>query len=285
MKKFRKAVALLMILVMALSLCGCSSFETKMLKGVKKLQELQSLHMDATVDIGMTMNVLQQDLDMDMLMNASSDIQTEPFKMNTEIDTNMMGVEGKVYSFIEKCGDEYCVYSSLDGDNWDKDSMDADDAPEDIEVLGMFAVLAKYASSFEKAGEEQVNDYNTVRYDGNITSDDIAGLIELAGGSAALSEVAGDEVDVDRILAALEGPFTIPASIWFDKETGIAIKYRVDVTEMMSGIMLEVMEEAMEEMGPELPDVGLEFTVNKTVVEVTLSQLDELGEITVPEIN
>lgn len=285
MKTLKKVLAITLALALVLCLSGCGSFERSIMKGAKKMQELNSLHMDLTLDMSLNVGIMGENMDMDLKATNSADIQTSPKKLLMETTADVMGEKQTVYIYVEQNGDTFTAAASPDGNYWesaDDIELDASAAEGLIDPKAGIALLAKYASSFEKVSAENVVGYDTVRYDGVITSDDFKELFALVD----IAQLAGADVDLTeeemaQIKEALKGPFNVPCSIWLDGKTGMIIRYDIDLTEMIGSIIETML--AQELVGTEAEELGLEIKVNNMKLSTVMSQFDAVEEIVRPE--
>lgn len=279
MKKTWKILAFILALTMLFSLAGCSSFESKMAKAVKKMGQLQSVHMDMDMHMELSMSMLGQSLDMDMSMTSAMDLQSEPMRSRIEMTTNLMDMNQQMLMYLEQSGEEYTVYLSLDeGASWEKQTMTAEEVPAQSgnldQNLKMFVDCAK---SFEEAGKESVNGSSATRYDGEISGESIQTALELSGAKEMLGESLGTELDEDAF-TDLGG---IPCSVWIDDKSGMVVRYDMDMTAIMQSLMEDMIDEVLSSQGLEGIEMKLDF--KEITASAVLSQFDQIGEIVIPD--
>ncbi len=284
MRKLKRVMVLALTLAVVLSFSACGSFEMSIMKGAKKMQELESLHMDMTMDAGFNIGVMGQEIPIDVKATNSADVQTNPQRLLMEMEAEVMGEKQTIHLYVEQNGDKYTMADSFDGTNWvldDTFSMDVSKFADMIDPKASVAVLAKYGSAFEKAGTENIMGYDTVRYDGVISSDDLMELADLL----SIEELAGMGIDISEeelaeLKNALKGPYNVPCSIWLESKSGMIIRYDIDLTEMMGIIIATALAEEI--VGTEAEALGIEIKVNNMKVSTVFSQFDEIGEIQRP---
>lgn len=285
MKKTKKFIVLALALAMIVSLSACGSFETSIMKGAKKMQELESLHMDMMMDVGLNISVMGQGMPIDLKVTNSADVQTSPQKMLMEIGADIMGEKQTMHLYVEQDGDKFLAASSYDGVDWESEEtmeMEADVIAEKVDPKAGIALLAKYASNFEKVSSENVLGYDTIRYDGVITSEDLMELVDLL----SVAQLAGTGVDLSeeelaQIKEALKGPYSVPCSIWLEGKSGMIIRYDIDLTEMVGAIIEPML--AQEIAGTEAEELGMKIDVGNMKLSISFSQFDAIDEIQRPE--
>lgn len=273
MKKLKKAAALLLAAALMLSLSACGSFETKMAKATAKMSELESCHMDMDMQLNMAMSVMGQDLDLDVSGICSIDEQQEPLRMKMDMDVSTMGFSQRLLFYMEKSGDDFTTYISPDGgDSWIKETVEAEDMPEQTDKGNSLMLFADCAASFKKAGTETVLGSDATRYDGELTGEDIEKALELSGAEETLSE----SLEMDDISQL----GSMPCSIWIDNRSGMIVRCDMDATLLMQSLMTAVMDKALDT--PETQGVDVEMEINTVTVSMVLSQFDRVDEIEIP---
>lgn len=277
MKKIKKAAALLLSAALMLSLTACGSFEAKMAKAAARMAKLENYHLDMDMQLGMTISVLGQGLEMNMGMTGDIDVQTEPQRIKMDMSVSMLGLSQDVLCYMEKTGEEYTVYASADGGLlWTKETLDADEAPGQMSMADSVKLLAGCAGSFKEAGTETVLGSAAVRYDGEITGADLRLALEMTGADEMLSQSLDMEIDGDDI-SQLD---SIPTSIWIDNKSGMIVRYDMDMTQTMQGLIAEILEERLSLPGAD--GVEMQIEISQAVVSVVLSQFNQVGEIEIP---
>lgn len=277
MKKIKKAAALLLAAVMLLSLAACGSFETRMAKAANRMGKLESLHMDMDMKIDMSVSTKGQSLNMNMSVTGGMDMQTEPMRMKMDMTLSAMGFSQQILSYMEKTGEEYTVYASMDGGStWEQETVDADEAPAQVNMMDGLKLFADCASSFKEAGTEDVLGSAATRYDGELTGEDMKKAMEISGADELLSQSLGTEIDGDDISRM----GSIATSVWIDNKSGMIVRYDMDMTQIMQNLMAELMDELFNVPGTE--GLEIEMEISGVTVSVVLSQFDQVGEIEIP---
>ena len=288
MKKIKKTLAILLVLAMALSLAACGSFETKMARAARKMEKLQSYRMDMNLDMGFTMSLLGQSMDLDMGMQGQADVLTDPMKMKMDMTLSVLDEEVQMLNYTEKDGEHFVTYVSPDGgDTWAKKSVDAGEMSE-FSVLDNFGLLFKLAGTFEKGDAVIVRGSEATVYSGLVQGEDIKALIGSTGVLDSLQEQL--EVDLEDAAQALDDLGSVPVTIAIDNKSGMITRYTMDLTEVMQKLMPLVMDQAMASVsqeagleGMDLSKLGLTLDVDRVTAEVELYDFDAVASFEIPQ--
>lgn len=278
MKKISKILALVLIAAMALSLTACNSFEAKLTKAVKQMNEVKNLHMDMSFQISMAMTFMGQGMDMDLDMDMAADIQKEPRLMSMDMTLSMLGMSQQMQQYMEQTDEGYVMYLSEDGGkSWHKQDVPTTEAQSQISALDGMGLFLDCAKSFEEKGEESVLGSAAVRYDGVLEGAYIARAMEMSGAFGTLEETLGLELDEED----MENLGGIPTSLWIDKKSGMIVRYEMDMTEVMQSLTGNLVESLLGEYG--LEGAGVSVELSAVVTRATLSNFDQVGEIVIPD--
>lgn len=286
MKIIKKTIGFLLAAAMLLSLAACGSFETRMAGAINKMQKLDSLHMDVDMEIGMTMSMpfLNVDSDLSISMKGGVDTVKEPAVTKMDLTVSAADLKIPVLYYIEKDGESYIIYISTDGGkSWDKETATLDELPAQaqtgntLEQIGFFLQCAK---TFGEAGTETVNGSEARRYDGVIEGEYVQQAVEMSGILDTLAESM--ELDLGNVDLSASG--SIPASIWIDNKSGMIVRYDMDLTSVMNGVMSMMLEQMLASYGLETAgDFGVSIKLTSAVISVTLSEFNSVGEIVIPD--
>ncbi len=282
MKKGKKLLAVLLVLAMSLGLAACSGFEMKMARAAKKMEKLQSYRMDLNVDMGLSMSMLGQSLDLDMGMQSAADVLQDPLRMRVETSISTMGESLEMLTYSEKTDDAFTTYVSLnDGKTWAKKNTDIGEKPE-ISGLQGFAMLFKLAGRFEKTGTEKVRGSEATVYAGTVEGEEIRALVDNTGYLDTLTESL--DIDAEDLNLNLEECGGVPVTIAIDNKSGMISRYTMDLTGLAKQVMPPVMDQLMEKLAEEsgldslgsldLSMLGLKFEVTRVLCEVEFYDFD-----------
>ena len=262
------AAAIALLLAISLSACG-DSFESAMARALSEMQDVESLHMDMVMGIDMSLSAEGQTLDMPISMDMSMDTINEPLTAHATMNMNVMQQPVGVEYYLEQSGENYQMYANMDGGGLESMSMDETELGQFSAVDGVEFYL-QCASAFEKVGEEEVRGATASRYDGEIPADMLAEALERSG---AYSMVEGLGVSEDSTEGLTSG---MGLSIYLDNETGLPVRYDIDMTDLMR----EMMEATLAAVGA---GDAMSWEIGEASVSVTLSEFNGIDAIDIPD--
>lgn len=277
MKKTKRILVFAILAAMLLSLCGCGLFRTRVAKAAVKMSKLESLHAEVEAQLGMSVSVLGQDVNADVTVTGGADIQRDPAQMYMDLTADVASLEqGLLLYGTERDGGFDVYYSADSGKNWIKGSIDADVDAKNAKVDGKsaFLLLSDSAASFKEYGKEKVNGADAIRYNGEITSDELKTALKLANAKQALEEGLGVELD-DDVFSDIG---SIPVSIWIDIKTDMIVRIEMDLSEAMQGLVPAIVDKAMSKAGV---GIDVDTKVHDVIVSITLSEFDAV-QVTKP---
>lgn len=277
MKKTKRILVFAILAAMLLSLCGCGMFRTRVAKAAIKMSKLESLHADVEVQLGMGISLLGQDVNVDTSVTGGADIQRDPAQMYMDLTADVADLEQSLLLYgTERDGGFDVYYSADSGENWIKGSVEAGGDAKDTKVDGksVFLLLSDSAASFKEYGKEKVNGADTIRYNGEITSEELKQALKLANAKQSLEEGLGVELD-DDVFSDLG---SIPVSIWIDMKTDMIVRMEMDLSDVMQGLVPIIVDKAMENAGV---GIDVDTKVRDVIVSITLSEFDAV-QVTKP---
>lgn len=261
------AAAIALLLAISLSACG-DSFESAMARALSEMQDVESLHMDMVMSLDMSLSAEGQTIDLPISMDMSMDTINEPLTAHATMNMNVMQQPVGVEYYLEQSGENYQMYANMDG-GWESMSMDETELGQFSAVDGVEFYL-QCASAFEKVGEEEVRGATASRYDGEIPADMLAEALERSG---AYSMVEGLGVSEDSTEGLTSG---MGLSIYLDNETGLPVRYDIDMTDLMR----EMMEATLAAVGA---GDAMSWEIGEASVSVTLSDFNGIDAIEIPD--
>ena len=277
MKKTKRIIVFVILAAMLLSLCGCGMFRTRVAKAAVKMSKLESLHADIEAQLGMSVSLLGQDVNADATVTGGADIQRDPAQMYMDLTADVASLEqGLLLYGTERDGGFDVYYSADSGKNWINGSVDTDMDAKNAKVDGksVFLLLSDSAASFKEYGKEKVNGADAIRYNGEITSDELKTALKLANAKQALEESLGVELD-DDVFSDIG---SIPVSIWIDIKTDMIVRIEMDLSDAMQGLVPAIVDKAMENAGV---GIDVDTKVHDVIVSITLSEFDAV-QVTKP---
>lgn len=244
---FKKSAAIAMSAVMALSLAACASSKPatpeEVLKAAsEKVAAAKSMTCEMTTD--MKMSAAGQSIQ--MTMTGMLETTTEPVAMHMDMTTDM-GAMGSmdVKMYMKEDNGVYSLYTGMDDGSgnitWTAQTMENVDQLKQYDTQATMELYLNTGSSFQEAGTETVEGKEAVRYDGVITNDSFNELFEATGILDQFSTLGVNEETAKSMLTDLGD---LPLSIWVEKDSGLPVKYDMDMTAMMQSIMTKAMEAA-----------------------------------------
>ena len=290
MKTVKKGLALLLALMMVLSLTACDNLQT--LKTVRKIQKLESYHADCSVDMNMGLGMLGQSLmNLEFHIGANADVNRDPLLGEGTFQAELMDETREGQFYFAKEDDTLTLYLSTDGgETWKATPIDLSESTPDT-GFGLskesLEWMLKAAATFEETGEEEINDYTATVYEGFISGEELKAKMDEADALGAVA--AGMELDPDEL--QLEEVGDIPVTVALDKESGLPVRFTVDLSALMDSMLplfLQVVTKASAESGEDAGEIlGLlsfmEVSFDEFLITVHLSDFDEAAEVSIPE--
>lgn len=276
----KKILAMSLVLALCLCLCACGGaqqdFGTRMQTAQNAMEELKSVRMESTVDVSMEMSVMGQSQAMDMSVSYIMDVDKESGVVRMEMTVSSMGSSQKVLTYVETVNGESTAYLSTDnGQTWQKQTGDQSTTPNDPAML--MELFSKNTKNFKPTGTETINGAKATVYSGELDENYVGELMKMTGlgdslGSS-LGVAAGDDLFKDL--------GNIPMTVSIDDNTGMLLRYTMDLTKVMQKLMENLFNKLMESYGMG----GIEIKINVTKAEgvTTFSKFNEVGGITVPD--
>ena len=267
MKTCRKLLILFLIFSLALTLSGCGSFQTQMMKTVYKMSRLESFHANVNVDMEIALDLSGQEITTDALITGGIDIETDPLVMQTDLKLSVLGVEKDLVYTIVQEGDTLTVYPGGSDAGKEKMVFQSEKAkPQSI--IQIMKLAARWSEYFTEPMDDTVNGEAAKRYDGVLPQALAEELMAWINGEGTSSETSGN------------GRF--PLSIWVNDDD-LIVRVRTDLAVFLKGLVEEQMENMLDQYGLGGLDVGMELKSVDT--DIVLSQFNAVAPIALPEDN
>lgn len=232
-----------------------------------------------------------------MTMDMAFDLQGETTSMTMKMDeactqdplsaeVNMtmdMGGLGKMDTtmYLVQEGKEYVSYTKVSGGilddqdvGWSQSTIDVTDLKQ-YNAMDNAKLYLDVLNSFQSAGKEAIGSYNTIRYDGKVTGQDISKMLDTLGDNVSSMLSTADASTMADLFSQLDG---IPMSVWIDQKTALPVRYEMDLSGMVNQLM-RTMINALSSLSSEAVD----FQVSKARVTVECSDYNAVAPITVPQ--
>lgn len=305
MRKWNRAIALLLAALMLPSLAACDAFGTHMARAVQKMSRLDNLHFVLSAELELALSAAapgkaaapepeaaekdaeaaEKDaetaetptsrvLPIRAEFSAEGELYTDPLRAAVQSELRLPGGVTKGENYLEKKDGAYYLYSRRnDGTLWQKQGLAEGDRGS---VKGLKYII-QGAEGFTESGVEELDGRTAERYDGVIAGEYLAGLLELYRVWSFLAEDFGLRLHE----GLFDDPADVPASIWLDRETGMIVRVDVDLTDFADAIADEQLRDSREALGLDAFGLGLELSALR--LRADLSAFDEAGEFRIPD--
>ncbi len=306
MRKQKRAIALLLALLMLPGLAACGAFSTHMAHAIQKMSRLGSLHFELSAQLELALTVAEPEarelpeeqsaepaapaetaeqdagtakaaprvLTIPAAFSASGELCTDPLRAGFDTVLTLPGSKTRAENYIEKKDGAYYLYNRRnDGTLWQKQGLAEG---KNGSVKGLKYII-QGAEDFTEAGLEELDGRPAERYDGVIAGEYLAGLLELYKVWPFLAEEMGFQLRE----GLFDTPADVPASIWLDRESGMIVRIEVDLTAFADGIADEQLRACREALG--LDALGLDLELTGLSLRVDLSDFDGAGDFQIPD--
>ena len=183
--------------------------------------------------------------------------------------------------YLVQEGKEYVSYTKVSGGilggedvGWSQSTIDVTDLKQ-YNAMDNAKLYLDVLNSFQSAGKEAIGSYNTIRYDGKVTGQDISKMLDTLGDNVSSMLSTADASTMADLFSQLDG---IPMSVWIDQKTALPVRYEMDLSDMVNQLM-RTMINALGSLSSEAVD----FQVSKARVTVECSDYNAVAPITVPQ--
>lgn len=272
MKFGKRIAAFALSAALALSLAACGSGTEKstgdIATALEKINAVKSL--EATMVMEMDMSLMGQSMETETAMNMVC--FNDPMKLKADMTMDM----GKLGSFTMNMyaamdGDNYTVYMN-DGSAWSSETVDMSylqqyDAQESMNLY------LESGDDYTLDGTEEINGSTANKFTGVIRGDALEEVLAASGATSSLESSVGD-LDLSELYSDLGD---MPITVWVDQESGYPVRYAMDMTELMQGIM----EKSMAAAGGE-EDISGMITMDKMSLVMDCFNFDNATDFEIP---
>ena len=272
MKFGKRTAAFALSAALALSLAACGSGTEKstgdIATALEKINAVKSL--EATMVMEMDMSLMGQSMETETAMNMVC--FNDPMKLKADMTMDM----GKLGSFTMNMyaamdGDIYTVYMN-DGSAWSSETVDMSylqqyDAQESMNLY------LESGDDYTLDGTEEINGSTANKFTGVIRGDALEEVLAASGATSSLESSVGD-LDLSELYSDLGD---MPITVWVDQESGYPVRYAMDMTELMQGIM----EKSMAAAGGE-EDISGMITMDKMSLVMDCFNFDNATDFEIP---
>ena len=272
MKFGKRTAAFALSAALALSLAACGSGTEKstgdIATALEKINAVKSL--EATMVMEMDMSLMGQSMETETAMNMVC--FNDPMKLKADMTMDM----GELGSFTMNMyaamdGDNYTVYMN-DGSAWTSETVDMSylqqyDAQESMNLY------LESGDDYTLEGTEEINGSTANKFTGVIRGDALEEVLASSGATSSLESSVGD-LDLSELYSDLGD---LPITVWVDQESSYPVRYAMDMTELMQGIM----EKSMAAAGGE-GDISGTLTVDKVSLIMDCFNFDNATDFEIP---
>ena len=295
-KRIKTILAIVLIVVIAMSISACNknsgggengggessggSGDTKddIAQVMAEIQDNMNAAKSMTYNLVMDMEMEVMGMDFPTKTNLDIDMIVDPIQMKM-VGTMDMGEMGEydMNMYIVPEGDQLATYTGMEVDgnmDWMKTNveMSASEVAQ-YNAAQSLEVYLKNAENFEEVGKEFINDRETTKFQGIITSDSMVEVLN-ASGMASQLETSGTELTEETIKAMGD----LPITFWVDMKEKMVVKYSMDMTGALTNLM-----EYQAEQEEDSEDVLGMIEFKKLVIDATITGINNVDSIEVPE--
>ena len=214
----------------------------------------------------------------EMTVDGTADMTMDPVAAKMTMNMNMLGMSlTGIELYMVQEGSQTVTYTGMDlfgggSKTWTK-TTGGDGSTgvsmEQYNAKDSFDLYLKNGANFKAMGTETVQGAPATRYEGVIAKDMLKDTLEKSGSMEQLDSMV--DANIDDVLKKVGD---ISVTMWLDNETGLPVKYVIDMT----NFLVSMMELAAENAG-ESADVS----ADKFVVSMEVTKYNGVGEIKVPQ--
>ncbi len=287
MKRKNRLAAFLLAMLTALSLTACGGSGDGGTKGndgsggagggavdplvtaMANMEKAES--MDAKMVMEMDMEANGETLETVTTMDMS--VFNSPMRMKVDMTMDMGGYGDVSMAIYAEEADGGLVMYMYDGMDWYSENAAADDL-EQYNVGSSMDFYMNSTTGFKQEGTEQMEGVSAYKYTGAITGEAMQDVILSSGALDSLGAQMG--MDEAQLKDLLSGMGDISVVLWINEETLYPVRYEMDMTAVMDGLMAKILEN----MGSEAE--GLTMSVPKMAISITCSNFNSATDFEIP---
>lgn len=278
----KKGIAVLLAALMLASVwlvgCGERSPEELWATAKENIVTAKSARLHMTMD--MAFDLQGETTSMTMKMDEACTQDPLSAEVNMTMDMGGLGKMDTTMYLVQE-GKEYVSYTKVSGGilgdedvGWSQSTIDVTDLKQ-YNAMDNAKLYLDVLNSFQSAGKEAIGSYNTIRYDGKVTGQDISKMLDTLGDNVSSMLSTADASTMADLFSQLDG---IPMSVWIDQKTALPVRYEMD----LSGMVNQLMSTMINALGS-LSSEAVDFQVSKARVTVECSDYNAVAPITVPQ--
>lgn len=278
----KKGIAVLLAALMLASVwlvgCGERSPEELWATAKENIVTAKSVRLHMTMD--MAFDLQGETTSMTMKMDEACTQDPLSAEVNMTMDMGGLGKMDTTMYLVQE-DKEYVSYTKVSGGilgdedvGWSQSTIDVTDLKQ-YNAMDNAKLYLDVLNSFQSAGKEAIGSYNTIRYDGKVTGQDISKMLDTLGDNVSSMLSTSDASTMADLFSQLDG---IPMSVWIDQKTALPVRYEMDLSSMVN----ELMSTMINALGS-LSSEAVDFQVSKARVTVECSDYNAVAPITVPQ--
>lgn len=269
MKKNTRFALLLAALVLSAFLTACGGESDPLTAAMKNLGGAGS--MDMTMVLEMDLETMGEVVESVTTMEVTE--FAEPMRMKIDIHTDLGSLgTGDLEAYAAEDGDGGITMYHRGGEDqiWTIQTVTGEDM-EPYDLGGSLAVYLNSASGLAQVRRETVDGVSAYMYTGVIAGKKMQEVMQSSG---AMSAMTGLELaDGEKLAELLDVMEYIPVSLWISEEENCPVRYEMDMTAVMSGLMQSYASEG----------IGEPVSISKMFLTMTCANLNSAAEFTIPE--
>ncbi len=273
MNRIKRAAALLLVLAMALSLTGCSLFDTRMARALQKISKSDNLHVDLLDDMVIQVKSGEQTLPFTIALTGGADLYFSPFQAKAELLLEWPGFQRRHLLYLEKSEGVLTIYNNVNGgEAWEKYNFATNS--RDFKADGL-KYVTQVADTFHQVETPDVTD-GSLRYDGEVPGSAIRGFLDLYHVKERLEADYGVYLP-DDLLSNLH---SVPVSLWLNAQGELDL-ILLDPGPMLNDVLGRLLNQTRQASG--LSQLPMNLTLDGNTIAIQLSGYDALTDLLIPE--
>lgn len=269
MKKNVRFSSLLVVLALIVSLTACGGESDPLAAAMKNMSEASS--MDMTMVMAMDLEAGGET--MESVTAIETSVFTDPMRMKINMNLELGGygvVDMESYAEESGDGEITMYYHDTETQTWMTQTVAQEDMTE-YDLGGSLETYLDSTTGFTQEGKETVDGVSAWKYTGVISGEKMQEVMQSSG---ALSSLTGMGLEDEEELAALlSGLEDIPVSLWISEKENYPVRYEMDMTDIMSGLMQSYASEG----------IGEPVSVSKMTLTMTCSNFNSATEFAIPD--
>lgn len=268
----KRIKALLAAAVLTLALTACAG------GGGKDGDPLAAAfaNMDAAASMDMSMR-MEMDMEsggetLESVTAMEMSMFTDPMRMKLDLSMDMGAYgSGGMSVYAEEDGSGGYTMYLYDGTSWYAQPATEADLDE-YNLCGNMTGYMDSVSSLTQSGIEQVDGVSAYKYTGVISGQAVEDVMKESGALNSLADADMDERELEEMLSGLGD---IEVALWISEEELYPIRYEMDMTAIMDGLMKNMM--------PAVDGGDAGISIPNMKITMTCSNFNSAADFTIPD--